>query len=92
MGESVTSIGSWAFSSCSSLESVTIVESVTSLGRGVFYNCSSLTSIVFEDTSEWYYTFYSDYSDGHIISFETPTTNATSLKGYSYNSHYFYKL
>ena len=43
---SVTSIGSSAFSSCSSLTSITIPNSVTSIGNSAFSSCSSLTSIV----------------------------------------------
>ncbi|MBP5420404.1 MAG: leucine-rich repeat domain-containing protein [Bacteroidales bacterium] len=43
--ESVTSIGGWAFSGCSSLSSINIPESVTSIGDWAFRNCSSLTSI-----------------------------------------------
>ena len=42
---SVTSIGSSAFSSCSSLTSITIPNSVTSIGNYAFHDCSSLTSI-----------------------------------------------
>ena len=42
---SVTSIGSYAFSSCSGLTSITIPNSVTSIGYGAFQNCSSLTSV-----------------------------------------------
>ena len=43
--DSVTSIGNFAFSRCSSLTSITIGNSVTSIGASAFYNCSSLTSI-----------------------------------------------
>ena len=42
---SVTSIGYYAFRSCSALTSVTIPNSVTSIGSSAFYGCSSLTSI-----------------------------------------------
>ena len=41
----VTSIGNYAFFSCSSLTSVNIPSSVTSIGRNVFSKCSSLTSV-----------------------------------------------
>ena len=41
----MTSIGNSAFSSCSSLTSVTIPNSVTSIGRGAFSDCSHLTAI-----------------------------------------------
>ncbi len=50
----VTSIGMYAFSECSRLESITIPSSVTSIGRGAFYFCSSLTSINFQGTkAQW---------------------------------------
>ena len=42
---SVTSIGSYAFSRCSSLTSVTIPESVTSIESCAFSHCESLTTI-----------------------------------------------
>ena len=48
--DSVTSIGSSAFSGCSGLTSVTIGNGVTSISDYAFYNCSSLTSITIPDS------------------------------------------
>lgn len=42
--DSVTKIGSYAFSNCISLTSVTIGNSITSIGRHAFCNCNSLQS------------------------------------------------
>ena len=42
---SVTTIGNYAFSSCTSLTGITIPNSVTTINIGAFYNCTGLTSI-----------------------------------------------
>ena len=45
IGNSVSSIGFYAFSGCSGLTSITIGNSVTSIEDGAFADCSSLTNI-----------------------------------------------
>ncbi len=45
IGDGVTSIGRYAFGSCSNLTSVDIPTGVTSIGTYAFYNCSSLASV-----------------------------------------------
>ncbi len=53
----VTSVGDFAFSSCSNLTSITIPNSVTSIGMSAFNGCSSLTSIMIPDSVtsiDWY--------------------------------------
>lgn len=43
--DGVTSIGAFAFYSCSNLTSVTVGNSVTHIGNAAFYECYSLTSV-----------------------------------------------
>ena len=56
---SVTSIGSSAFSGCAGLTSVTIGDRVTTIGEGAFFGCTGLTSVVISSsvTSIGYETF-----------------------------------
>ena len=49
IGDSVTSIGEWAFSSCN-ISRVTIGNSVTSIGEWAFFGCSRLSSITIPDS------------------------------------------
>ena len=48
--DSVTTIGSSAFSSCDSLTSIVIPDGVTSIGDGAFQYCSGLTSVTIGDS------------------------------------------
>ena len=45
IGNSVTSIGTYAFKNCTGLTSITIPNSVTSIGNSAFEGCTELTSI-----------------------------------------------
>ena len=45
-------IGSYAFSNCTSLSSITIPNSVTSIGNSAFSGCTSLSTLNYYDTSE----------------------------------------
>ena len=53
-------IGDYAFSSCTSLTSITLPSSVTTIGKYAFYNCKSLTSITLPSsvTKIGTYAFY----------------------------------
>ena len=48
--DTVTIIGDWAFSGCSSLTSVTIGDSVTTIGYAAFGECYGLTSVIIGDS------------------------------------------
>ncbi|MBQ4601273.1 MAG: leucine-rich repeat domain-containing protein, partial [Clostridia bacterium] len=50
IGDSVTSIGDYAFWRCTSLISVTISDSLTNIGDSAFGNCTSLESVTIPDS------------------------------------------
>ena len=55
---SVTSIGNYAFYSCTSLTSVTIPGSVTSIGDYAFAGCTSLKGVFFKGNAPFAYPYY----------------------------------
>ncbi|NLK55810.1 MAG: leucine-rich repeat domain-containing protein [Bacteroidales bacterium] len=69
---SVTDIGSYAFSYCVSLVSITIPDSVTNIGNYAFQGCSSLTNI---EVSPWNMTYTAE--NGVLF-----TKDKTSLLNY----------
>ena len=96
--DSVTSIGSYAFSHCTSLSSIVIPDSVTSIEYKAFYCCTSLSSIVIPDsvTSICEFAFYGckSLSDVYYIGSEEQW-NAISIDKsnselYSATIHYNY--
>ena len=49
IGDAVTAIGNFAFSSLSKLNAVTIPKSVTTVGNNAFYNCTALSAVTVQD-------------------------------------------
>jgi hypothetical protein len=82
--KSVTSIGSYAFHSCTKLTSITIPDSVTRIGDTAFAACSGLTTITIPDsvTSIGGFAFYSCSGLTSI----TIGNSVTSIGSYAFQS------
>ena len=80
---SVTSIGSYAFESCSGLTSITIPNSVITIGYSAFYGCRGLTSVTIPNsvTSIDYYAF----SDCSSLTSVTIGNGVTSIGSYAFS-------
>ena len=80
---SVTNIGDYAFSTCSSLTGITIPSSVTNIGDHAFFCCTSLTSITIPDgvTSIGNYAFF--YC--HSLTSITIPDSVTSINAYAFD-------
>ena len=84
IGNGVTSIGNFAFNSCSSLASITIPNGVTSIGNSAFSSCSSLASITIPNgvTNIEQYAFNSCSS---LTSITIPN-GVTSIEQYAFDN------
>ena len=68
IGNSVTSIGKYAFYNCTSLASITIGNSVTSIGSNAFEYCTSLTSVYANSVSAWCNIVFDGYFSNPLCS------------------------
>ena len=87
IGDSVTSIGKYAFYFCDSLTHVTIGKSVTSIGIRAFWECSWLTSIYCKPITPPAIYYYNDYVYG---SFPFNSVMKIYVPRNSYNSYIQY--
>jgi hypothetical protein len=86
--DSVSSIGDYAFWSCTSLTGINIPNSVTNIGLGAFGECTSLTSITIPDsvTSIGFLAFNNCTGLTSIL-VESSNPNFSSLEGVLYNKN-----
>ena len=84
IGDSVTSIGNYAFYNCYSLSSITIPDSVTSIGSNAFSNCYSLSSITIPNSV----TSIDSYAFAYCRSLSSITIpdSVTSIGNYAFSN------
>ena len=87
-GLPVTSIGSFAFSGCTGLTSVTIVDSVTSIGYEAFFGCTGLTSVTISDSVTSIGSSAFSNCTG-LTSIEIPNSVTSIESGAFYNTAYY---
>ncbi|MDD6526571.1 MAG: leucine-rich repeat domain-containing protein [Oscillospiraceae bacterium] len=84
IGNSVTSIGNYAFSGCTGLTSVTIGDGVTSIGNSAFSDCTGLTSITLPDSVTSIGKFA--FSDCTGLTSITIPDSVTSICGWAFDN------
>ncbi|MBQ7539009.1 MAG: leucine-rich repeat protein [Treponema sp.] len=90
ISDSVETISEKVFADCNSLHDVTIGRGVSKISSKVFMNCVSLASLKFNNTSGWYRTTNSSYTEGSSTDLNDESTNATYFKT-SYMNYYWYR-
>ncbi len=81
--DSVTSIGEYAFDSCSELISIILPDRVTSIGNYAFYKCSNLISVTLPDSMTGIgYGAFRDCSS--LTSIDIPE-GVTSIRNYTFD-------
>ena len=85
-GKKVTQIGSYAFSSCTELTSVTIPDGVTSIGNSTFSDCTSLETVTIPNSVTHIYprAFYNCTSLKEV----TIPASVTSIRDYAFGYYY----
>ena len=94
--DSVTSIGSSAFSGCTGITSITIPDSVTSIGYAAFYDCTGLTKVNISSLESWCNISFGDsssnplsyarnlYLNGNLVTKLTIPDSVTSIGNYTF--------
>ncbi len=84
IGDSVTSIGNWAFYNCSALTQVTLPDSVTSIGYYAFYSCSALTQVTIPGSvtsiGEHAFEYCSALAEINVLATVPPTITASTFR------------
>ncbi len=83
IGNSVTTIGSYAFRNCSSLTSITIPNSVTTIKSDAFYRCSNLESVTIPNSVTTIESYA--FSNCSSLASRTIPNSVTSIGRYAFS-------